>query len=160
MDARSAHAHALKPIVLAMIVTLLAGLAAAAFAQSSAQAPLLAVVSPAREGPCTITDQYKRGDYVIFRIQVIDPSSGNQLTAKDVSGVDIVLPDGTSLKAKYGTHEDSTQEFWVAKWRVPANYPTGQVDFKVEVQGSSRAVKRVQFAVPDKMAHLAIVDND
>jgi hypothetical protein len=156
MDGRPTHVNVLKPTVFAMIVALLAGLAASAFAQ----APLLAVVSPAREGPCTITDQYKRGDYVVFRIQVIDPATGNQLTAKDVSGVDIVLPDGTSLAAKYGTHEDSTQEFWVAKWRVPANYPTGQVDFKIEVQGTSRAVKRVQFAVPDKQAHLAIVDND
>ncbi len=157
MEIRRSPFNALKPMVFALIATLLAGLAASAFA---AQAPLLAVVSPAKEGPCTITDQYQHGDFVIFRIQVIDPASGNQLTAKDVSGVDVVLPDGTSLKAKYGTHEDSTQEFWVAKWHVPANYPTGQVDFKVEVQGSSRAVKRVQFAVPDKMAHLAIVDND
>jgi len=160
MDARSTHVNALKSVVLAMIVMLLTGLAASAFAQSSAQAPLLAVVSPAREGPCTVTDQYKRGDYVTFRIQVIDPATGNQVTAKDASGVDIVLPDGTLLKATYGTHEDSTQEFWVAKWRVPSTYPTGQVDFKVEVQGTSRAVKRVQFAVADKMAHLAIVDSD
>lgn len=160
MDLRSNRIPVLKPIVLAMAVTLLAGLAAAAFAKSAAQPSLLAVVSPAREGPCTITDQYKRGDYVIFRIQIIDPTTGNQLTNKDISGVSVMLPNGTSVAAKYGTHEDSTQEFWVAKWRVPSNYPTGRVDFKVEVQGANRPVKRIQFAVADKMAHFDIVDSD
>lgn len=160
MTSRPIRARAARFAVFAVLAGLVAGLTATVFAQGTSDPPaLLAVVSPAQEGPCNVTDQYARGAYVVFRIQVVDPSTDQQLTSKDVSGVSIVLPDGETLAAKYGTHEGSKQAFWVAKWRVPGNYPTGQVAYKVEVQGTSRAVERLQFAVPDKAAHLSIVDS-
>lgn len=126
-------------------------------ATSNANVPLLAVVSPALEGPCTVSDQYKAGDHVIFRIQIIDPTTGKSMSDQDLQGVSIVLPNNQTVAANYGTHEGGTQKFWVAHWTVPSNYPTGQVKYTVKVTGSSRSVERLQFAVPDKGAHLTIV---
>lgn len=146
-------------LLIVAVAAALTGLTGAVFAQSgkTADAPLLAVVSPAEMGPCNVTDHYKPGTPVVFRIQIIDPETSEPLSDKDVSGVSIVLPNGQTLKAKYGTHEGSKQEFWVAHWIVPGNYPTGRVQYKVEVEGTSRSVARVEFAVPDQDAQLTIV---
>lgn len=126
-------------------------------AKVSANAPLVAYVSPALEGPCTVSDQYKAGDHVIFRIQVINPATGQAMSDQDLQGVSIVLPNNQTVAANYGTHEGGTQKFWTAHWTVPSNYPTGQVKYTVTVTGSNRPVQRAQFEVPDKGAHLTIV---
>lgn len=124
----------------------------------NASAPLRAVVSPAKEGPCLVDTQYQHGATVIFRIKIFDPATGQALTAKNLSAVSIVLPYSTSVSAQYGTHEGSKDSFWVAKWTIPANFPTGQVVYRVAAQGSNRAVKRVQFGVQDPEAHLTVLN--
>jgi hypothetical protein len=130
----------------------------AATSSAATTAPLLAVVSPAQAGPCLVDTQYTPGSQVVFRIQVMDPTTGQPLTSRNLSAVNVVLPNGTQIPARFGTHEGGTTPFWVAKWTVPGNYPTGEVRYTVSVQGSHRTVKRVSFDVTDPEAHLTIVN--
>lgn len=124
---------------------------------AGANVPLLAVVSEAQEGPCLVTTAYQHGATVIFRIKFFDPTTGTQLTDKDLSGVDIVLPDGTKLPAKFGKKEDGKVPFWTAKWAIPAAYPTGNVKYTVTAQGTNRQIKQVKFDVNDSQAFLTVL---
>lgn len=125
---------------------------------AAANQGVIAVVSEAQEGPCTVSDSYARGENVIFRIQLL-AANGKQMPNTSKTQVSVKVPDVKApLVAQYSTHEGGTHKFWVAHWSVPKNYPTGQVNYTVQVKVNGKNVKvnRVSYDVQDPQAHLNI----
>ncbi len=87
---------------------------------------------PGAPGNCALQSRFKRGDPVGFRMTAIDSETGKlEPTAQFVvhltySGRTVDLP------MRYrGTVKQPEREFWVAKWVVPADAPTGIVRYTV-----------------------------
>jgi hypothetical protein len=61
---------------------------------------------------CMLKSRYKRGEPVGFRMTAIDPATGK-------------------YERYRGTAKQPELEFWVAKWVVPADAPTGIIRYSV-----------------------------
>lgn len=84
---------------------------------------------------CVLTSQFKRGDQVVWRIRVLDPATGQGLDNKALKSVQVQLPDGHSFNARYGGHPPKgtpTDHFWSVSWKIPPDYPTGSLSYKVD----------------------------
>jgi hypothetical protein len=89
-------------------------------------------LGPGRPNNCTMSNQFKRGDPVGFRMTAINPVTGKRDRATELvvhlsyagKTVDIPMRDRQNEK-------QPEREFWVAKWTVPDDAPTGIVRFTV-----------------------------
>jgi hypothetical protein len=81
---------------------------------------------------CVLRNRFKRGDPVGFRMFVADPSSGRR--EESATLVVHVSAGGKTFDVPMRYRATATQperQFWVAKWVVPADAPTGVVRFSV-----------------------------
>lgn len=84
-------------------------------------------------GPtCVLTSQYMRKEHVVWRVRVLQ-EDGTQADDKVLKSLVVQLSDGESFPMHYGTHprKNPTDKFWATSWAIPADYPTGTVDYKV-----------------------------
>jgi hypothetical protein len=87
---------------------------------------------PGKPGNCTMSNQYKRGEPVGFRMTAINPATGKrdratQLVVHLTYGgkvVDIPMRDRQ-------TEQQPERDFFVAKWIVPDDAATGVVRYTV-----------------------------
>jgi len=87
---------------------------------------------PGLAGNCALQSRFKRGDPVGFRMTAFDSETGKrEPTAEFV--VHLTYAGKTQdLPMRYrGTVKQPEREFWVAKWIVPADAPTGIVRYTV-----------------------------
>jgi hypothetical protein len=85
-----------------------------------------------KTGNCTTSNQFKHGDPIGFRMTAINPATGKrdrntQLVVQITYGgktVDLPMRDRQ-------TPQQPEREFWVAKWIVPQDAPTGIVRYRV-----------------------------
>lgn len=129
----------------------------AASPQTSSDAPLIVsdsiVIAGGSTAPgqatCQVTNRFYHGQKMVFRIKVIDPQSGQQLSNDSLQQVDVNIPqaDGStkSLEAEWGQHPGG-DHFWSIAWTVPDGYPSGPVDYSISV--TNHQAERVNFAVP------------
>jgi len=87
---------------------------------------------PGNPENCLLRNRFKRGDPVGFRMFVADPSTGKReesaqlVVHLSVGGRSIDVP------MRYrATAAQPEREFWVAKWIVPQDTPTGIVRYTV-----------------------------
>lgn len=86
---------------------------------------------------CLLNNQFKRGEPVGFRMTAINPATGARDRATQLvvhlsyggKTVDIPMRDRQ-------TEKQPEREFWVAKWIVPDDAPTGIVRFTVSAKDS------------------------
>lgn len=120
--------------VLALVATLaVVGLACSSGAQATTSKTLMVEADTVTGGGCLLSSQYKSGDSIVFRIKVYDPTTGEAMDNTTVKTVAINF-GGKSYDAKYGAHPGSgtpTDHFWTYGWTVPANYPTGALNYTV-----------------------------
>ncbi len=81
---------------------------------------------------CSLKSRYKRGEPVGFRMTAIDPETGKYEPSAEI----VVHLDYAGKKVdvpmRYrGNAKQPELEFWVAKWMVPADAPTGIVRYSV-----------------------------
>ena len=84
-------------------------------------------------GPtCVLTSQYMRKEHVTWRVRVLG-ADGTPADDKVLKGLTVVLSDGSKFDMHYGTHprKNPTDKFWATSWAIPADYPTGTVEYKV-----------------------------
>ena len=84
-------------------------------------------------GPtCVLASQYKRREQVVWRVRVRD-KAGQVVNGDALLSLVVQLSDGQFFNMYYGTHPRGrvTDRYWTAYWAVPADYPTGTVDYKV-----------------------------
>ncbi len=73
---------------------------------------------------------------MVWRIKVYDPATGKPMDNSTLDSVVVSLKDGQTFTAAYGGHPGQpgvpvTDYFWSAAWPIPANYPTGTVNYTV-----------------------------
>ncbi len=84
-------------------------------------------------GPCVQMSQFKRGDRIVFRAQVLDTATGTALDATGLKSVVVEFADGTTMDAHFGPHPPTQAEvnFWSVAWTVPDTFPTGTLGYKI-----------------------------
>jgi len=95
-------------------------------------------------GPvCVLANQFKRRENVIFRIRVRDVT-GQPLDDKALKSVVVQLMGGQTFAARFASRPPAniiaalklsgpTDAWWTAAWRIPQDFPTGTVTYKVTV---------------------------
>ncbi len=89
-------------------------------------------IGPGIPGSCSHSSQFKPGDNVGFRMTAINPETGKRDRATQLvvhisyAGKTIDLP----MRDRQ-TDRQPEREFWIAKWPVPADAPTGIVRYTV-----------------------------
>jgi len=89
-------------------------------------------IGPGVPGSCSHSSQFKPGDNVGFRMTAINPETGKRDRATQLvvhltyAGKTIDLP-----MHDRETEKQPERQFWIAKWPVPADAPTGIVRYTV-----------------------------
>lgn len=82
---------------------------------------------------------FKPGDTVDFRAYAIATKTKKLVTSKDVKSFYVTIPNQPNVKLKYDTKMTSMKDMpWTGSWTIPANYPIGQVPFKVLIKLRSK----------------------
>ena len=92
---------------------------------------------PGKPGNCTMSNQYKRGEPVGFRMTAINPATGKRDRATQLvvhlnfagKTIDVPMRDRQ-------TEQQPERDFFVAKWIVPDDAPTGVVRYTVTAKDS------------------------
>lgn len=86
-------------------------------------------------GPgCVLNSRFKHKEEVVWRIRVLDGSSGKNLGGKELKSVVVELPSGVKVPLRFHGHPNhgpKTDYFWAGSWMIPGNYPTGTFAYKV-----------------------------
>jgi hypothetical protein len=80
------------------------------------------------------------GNSVVFRAYAVDGKTHKVLTADAVKFFYATIPNQPNVKFKYDPKAPgaSGQYAWTGTWTVPADYPTGLVNFKVLVKSKAK----------------------
>lgn len=103
---------------------------------------------------CVKTSMFKRGMHVVWRMELVDTSSGKILQAADIKDAILKLPNGTENKFRYGRH-GSTEDapwFWTTAWDVPPDFPLGVLDYTVTVTTQDGKTVTVKDPLPVSLA--------
>lgn len=109
---------------------------------------------------CTQQSRFPQGGRIVWRMKVIDPTTGKYLDDKQIKEFTLTFPDGKSDVFKYGGHggtkEQPADMLWAAGYTVPLDYPTGAFNVKIQATSVEGAVGTFeQFKVP--FAQLTVV---
>lgn len=90
-------------------------------------------LGPGKPTNCTLKNVYKRGDPVGWRIEAVDPQTGHHVEPEAELVVHLNYAGTTQdIKMRWrATAQQPERQFWVAKWMVPADAPTGIVRYTV-----------------------------
>jgi hypothetical protein len=89
-------------------------------------------LGPGKPMNCTLKNRYKRGDPVGFRMFVADPSTGNREESAQLVVHLNYAGKTVDIPMRYrATAQQPERQFWVAKWMVPDDAPSGIVRFTV-----------------------------
>jgi hypothetical protein len=131
-----------KVLALALLVAPMGAVAAPHAGQQASAGGRLIVygdvvyfLGPGVPKNCTLNNVYRRGDPVGFRVTAINAETGERDRATQLvvhlsyggKTVDIPMRDRQ-------TEKQPEREFWVAKWIVPDDAPTGVVRFTVSAR--------------------------
>jgi hypothetical protein len=84
---------------------------------------------------------YPRGATVTFRAFAAETKSGKLVTPDDVKYFNVKVPGQPNVKLSYKEPAKSKPPApwpWTATWTIPADYPTGPVDFQVKLTSKSK----------------------
>ena len=91
---------------------------------------------------CSITNLFRQGNGVVFRVWGVATPTGFALTPANVKYAYVTVPNPASasaptiVKLNYGVHGTgpTARAYWTAAWNVPLDYPVGVVPFRVVVK--------------------------
>lgn len=89
--------------------------------------------TPPRPVGCTQTNNFKRGEQVVFRIWGSVADTGAILNTEIVKYAYVRLPGVPNMKLNWGPHGAQSNRvwFWTVPWIVPADYPLGAVTARI-----------------------------
>ena len=90
-------------------------------------------LGPGKPKNCTLNNVFKHGDPVGWRIEAVDPQTGQHADSDTQLVVHLNYAGTTKdIPMRWRANEKNpTYQFWVAKWIVPDDAPTGIVRFTV-----------------------------
>jgi len=87
---------------------------------------------------CTEQSRFPQGGRIVWRMKVMDPTTGKYLDDKAIASFTITYPDGKTDKLVYGGHggtKEAPQDMlWAVGYTIPADYPTGTFTVKIEAK--------------------------
>jgi hypothetical protein len=109
---------------------------------------------------CTQQNRFPQGGRIVWRMKVLDPSTGKYMDDKQIKDFTITYPDGKTDVLKYGGHggtKDAPADFlWAVGFTIPVDYPTGLFNVKIQATDlEGRTGTYDQFKV--NIAQLTIV---
>ena len=128
--------YALRTVCAALLAVLatspLAGQAPAGGDRLVLSGDLVYFFGVGQPGNCTLSSRFKRGDPVGFRMTAINPETGTRDGATKVvvhltyagKTIDVPMRDRQ-------TEQEPERDFFVAKWIVPDDTPTGVIRYTV-----------------------------
>ena len=126
-------------------LVIVAGIALASLPRAAAQAPaaktgnlilrgdMTFFYGPGKPRNCNLSNVYKHGDPVGWRIEAVDPQTGQHIEPEAELLVHLNYMGKTQdIKMRWrATATQPERTFWVAKWIVPNDAPAGIVRFTV-----------------------------
>lgn len=99
---------------------------------------------------CVLQSRFPRNSEIVWRARVFD-SSGQELDDSALESVTVQLADGQTFDMRYGPHprENPTDHFWTTAFDIPADYPTGTLDYEIvatATDGATGTFKPFQVA--------------
>lgn len=92
---------------------------------------------------CTEQSRFPQGGRIVWRMKVMDPVTRKYLDDKQIASFTITFPDGKTDKFVYGGHggtKEAPQDMlWAVGWTIPADYPTGAFNVKIEAKSNDGA---------------------
>ena len=132
---------------LAAALALACGALTGAFAQASGyfiQADTVRGAVGAQGAVCVINSVFMQGEQVVFRAYVYDAATGEQLTQEEIDarGVKVygVIDGERVVELEYVPHppeSEQTEFFWARGYQLPADHPTGNFTWSVEVEDAA-----------------------
>lgn len=89
-------------------------------------------------GAGILTNYYPRGGTVAFQVFAAETKSGQVLTAGDVKYAYVKIPGQPNVKLSYTAQVKKGDPTWLGTWTVPADYPTGTVQFAVRFKTTGK----------------------
>lgn len=78
---------------------------------------------------CVVSSRFPRNAEILWRMNILDPRTGETMDDKAISSVQVKLADGKVVDGKYGKHGDVS--FWTAVWQIPKDFPTGTLNYTI-----------------------------
>lgn len=100
---------------------------------------------------CVQASHFQHEQQVVWRVKVIDPATSEPMSDADLDSVVITLPDGETFDMAYGghPHDDPLDSYWTANWVIPADYPSGTVDYTITATAADgRTGDLITFPIP------------
>ena len=105
------------------------------------------------QGGCVLASRFSAGDKIVFRNNVIDGITNEQVTDAKVQ---VHLSTGEVLDMTYGKHGDDN--FWVVAYPVTADTPTGTLGYTVKAEYKDQSGEFKPFNVAPSL--LTIVSDE
>jgi hypothetical protein len=84
---------------------------------------------------CVLTSRFPRNSQIVWRVRVVDPTTGEPMDDTMLDKVEIMLSDGQVFEMEFGVHPPEPNPprdyYWTAAWLVPKDYPTGTLGYTV-----------------------------
>ena len=83
---------------------------------------------------CIQANRFPQGSRAVFRFKVFDPVTGKDMDDTAIKSVVLTMGDKTTQEMKYigRPTKEPTDHFWRYVWTIPADYPTGQLNYRVD----------------------------
>jgi len=108
---------------------------------------------------CVQANRFAHNEQIVWRVKVIDGTTGEALDDTALTSVEVKLPD-QALALKFGPHPatEPVDFFWTVSWVVPEGYPSGSLNYTiVATAADGRTATWEQFKVT--FAMLIITDD-
>ena len=81
---------------------------------------------------CVLQSQFQRNEMVVWRVRVLNAGAEN-LGTDGITSLAVELANGEKFPMHFGEHprNDPTDSFWATSWKIPENFPTGSLSYKV-----------------------------
>lgn len=89
-------------------------------------------------GAGVLTNYYPRGGTAVFQVFAAETKTGKVLTAEDVKYAYVAIPGQPSVKLTYTAQVKKSDPTWLGTWTVPADFPTGLVQFAVRFRTTGK----------------------
>ena len=103
---------------------------------------------------CVLASRFLHEQQVVWRAKVVDPVTNAELTDMELTSVEVTLIDGQVFEMEFGEHppREPVDSYWTTNWVIPADYPSGIVDFTVMATHSDgRTGELVSFPIEASM---------
>lgn len=100
---------------------------------------------------CVLASRFTVGDKIVFRVNVIDPLTGEQVEDAKVA---VHLSTGEVLEMELGLHppnQENAEKFWTVAYEVTEDTPTGTLEYFVRAETDTKSGEFRPFRVAPSM---------